>query len=369
MGRKKRKRAQDEQQEEDGDDGGAATPAAGGEAPPQPSSLLLKSKKKKKKKRRRTAETETEEVEGERYHSDAGGDGDEEPALELEGAFVRGFMYLIDRMRGTVYDADRDGDGNLVRAGSVGENGELVIDYEKFPSRYPYDVDQDDHCETPQDAYEDVDPILSELARSRGKSKSALAIYDPFFCQGSVVKRLEVLGFENVYNRKEDFYKKKDAPPEHDVLLTNPPYSADHIQNVVEYCCASSKPWLLLLPSFVYMKDYYKEAVIACEKKGGVLLIAPPRRYSYHSPKDCRSNVKAGARKTSPFTSFWYVYCGSKALTEKVIEALGSVDAERRCVACRRPEDLPYKLMDSNDPVRKKARDRERSERRKKKPK
>jgi hypothetical protein len=37
--------------------------------------------------------------------------------------------------------------------------------------------------------------------------------------------------------QKEDFYQviERNAEPEHDVLLTNPPYSADHIEAILQY--------------------------------------------------------------------------------------------------------------------------------------
>jgi hypothetical protein len=42
--------------------------------------------------------------------------------------------------------------------------------------------------------------------------------------------------------------------PEFDVLLTNPPYSDDHPDRLVRFACASGKPWLLLVPNWVYTK-------------------------------------------------------------------------------------------------------------------
>lgn len=134
-------------------------------------------------------------------------------------------------------------------------------------------------------------------------AKAALRIYDPFFCEGRVVRLLSGLGFENVYNRNEDFYAAKaagmkarrwwqhvwfhrhrgDQPssesdsiqrcttwiahhrlplhptshnanaatgklPEFDVLVTNPPFSGDHIERTLAFALACRKPWFLLLP-------------------------------------------------------------------------------------------------------------------------
>lgn len=72
--------------------------------------------------------------------------------------------------------------------------------------QYPYPVEDADHCETPEAAYRDIAGVLEFLALRMGKDRSNLSIYDPFFCEGSIVSRLGALGFQNVYNRCEDFY-------------------------------------------------------------------------------------------------------------------------------------------------------------------
>lgn len=40
---------------------------------------------------------------------------------------------------------------------------------------------------------------------------------------------LKALGFNNVYNKCEDFYSVET--PDFDVLLTNPPYSGEHVSH------------------------------------------------------------------------------------------------------------------------------------------
>jgi len=97
---------------------------------------------------------------------------------------------------------------------------------------FPYDVDEDDHCESPQVAYEHILPLLRTLQQN---IPHTLRIYDPYFCDGAVIKNLESLGFTDVYNKKEDCYNIWKTPsmyPAFDVLVTNPPYSQDHIQKV-----------------------------------------------------------------------------------------------------------------------------------------
>jgi hypothetical protein len=81
-------------------------------------------------------------------------------------------------------------------------------------------------------------------------------------CQGSVKRHLAEQGFKCVHNECEDFYARLAAKdlPEYDVLLTNPPYSSDHLQKIVRHVTTSGKPWLLLVPNFVYVKEYYRSA-------------------------------------------------------------------------------------------------------------
>lgn len=98
-------------------------------------------------------------------------------------------------------------------------------------------VETDDHCETSPRAYDDIAPLLTLLARNLGKAPQDLAVYDPYFCAGGTKLHLAKLGFPNVYNECEDFYAVIDGKrvPEHDVIVTNPPYSGDHVKRLLRY--------------------------------------------------------------------------------------------------------------------------------------
>ena len=60
--------------------------------------------------------------------------------------------------------------------------------------------------------------MLSWIAGKLGKAKRELAVYDPYFCNGAVIKNLAARGFQNVYNRNEDFYKviSENKQPDYD---------------------------------------------------------------------------------------------------------------------------------------------------------
>ena len=103
------------------------------------------------------------------------------------------------------------------------------------------------------------------------------------------------LGFTSVHNVNEDFYRNVDEGniPEHDVLLTNPPYSGDHFRRILSFCGASTKPWFLLLPNFVCRKTYYRDAI--GPRANPLFLIPDPLKpYRYWAPgrKGSRSETK-----------------------------------------------------------------------------
>ena len=157
---------------------------------------------------------------------------------------------------------------------------------------YSFNPDDSDHCETPLEAYEDIANYLEQLAIEMLKSKTELRIYDPYFCEGGVKTNLEKLGFTNVYNKNEDFYHmiSNNLCPEFDVIITNPPYSNDHMERLLMFCIQSVKPFFLLLPNFVYTKDYYTKNILGRGKflQAMLFYIVPKRRYKYSTPKGRR---------------------------------------------------------------------------------
>jgi hypothetical protein len=185
---------------------------------------------------------------------------------------------------------------------------------------FPFVTEADDHCESPLDAYHDIMPLLKHLS---GNETEKFCIYDPYYCDGGVTQNLKELGFPNVYNRKEDCYavwSDVDQCPKFDCLVTNPPYSADHIERLVKHVTSSTfatgKPWFLLLPQWVHKKEFYQAATDALRP----FYLVPHKRYVYVPPKDFRESRKSDVhKKSSPFVSMWYVYGGSAKQTEAII--------------------------------------------------
>ncbi len=118
------------------------------------------------------------------------------------------------------------------------QRDEDVVDKEKKskPSNkdWAFEVDYNDHFETPLVAYEDLKNALLEIARNLGKSAEELVIYDPYYCQGNMVSRLQSLGFKNIVNRNRDFYKdvKNKTLPGNSMTIVK-----TEIINCVEHDC------------------------------------------------------------------------------------------------------------------------------------
>ena len=114
-----------------------------------------------------------------------------------------------------------------------------------FLSYWPFETNYNDHFETPQAAYADVLPLLAACAKQAhgdGAGLETLRVYDPYYCQGAMQQALAALGCarDKLINENRDFYADVAAGtlPAHEVLLTNPPYSADHKQRLLDFLLA-----------------------------------------------------------------------------------------------------------------------------------
>ena len=70
-----------------------------------------------------------------------------------------------------------------------------------------FEVDYNDHFETPLIAYQELLPALQALQEELHiTDKSSCKIYDPYFYQGRMVEYMRSLGYDNVLNFNRDFY-------------------------------------------------------------------------------------------------------------------------------------------------------------------
>jgi hypothetical protein len=167
----------------------------------------------------------------------------------------------------------------------------------------PFECEEGDHAETPLRAYADLVPFLDFVCAKLGKPRAKLRVYDPYYCQGGVAGHLASLGFTSVHNQPDDFFavQAAGAVPEHDVLITNPAYSGDHIPRLLQFAVSNRRPWMLLLPFWVCRKDFYTSCIA---KRNLPFFLCPKKRYFYLNG---RAREGQQAKVTAPFDSFWYV--------------------------------------------------------------
>jgi hypothetical protein len=128
--------------------------------------------------------------------------------------------------------------------------------------------------------------------------------------------------------------------PDYDILITNPPYSGEHKQKLLQYLLNATsrnsdkrKPYALLLPAYTATKSYWKEFIADLEKQpnlstnlnsdtsaiitsssainlnpnpsattssSDVLYLLPPDSYQYRHPEGT-------GKDTPPFFSAWFM--------------------------------------------------------------
>ncbi len=157
------------------------------------------------------------------------------------------------------------------------------------------------------------------------------------------MRHLAALGFTNVHNECVDFYDVLEAGelPPHDVVVTNPPYSGNHVEMLLRFAGMHDKPYLMLMPNHVCLKPFFfpllspnggsimpsgkwcpnpispstdADSSSSPGRSGaGPVFVCPRKRYYYWTPKAMRPQDKHGhcnsilGQRTSPFISFWYV--------------------------------------------------------------
>ena len=250
-----------------------------------------------------------------RSDADRSADKTHHGVLNVEGVVVDGKLVLVDRESKHVYSSTRRAhDGTHLRVGvwdpetgTVRRLPRRDVDAQRAPPRnsnektpnanenddddddtlgsarmeappseitHAFEVDPDDHCETSPEAHGNVVNFLAKIAERVGKRPSDLVIYDPYYCAGGTKRSFATLGFKNVINPNEDFYDvlARDAVPTHDVLITNPPYSANHVERCLTFAAENlekhARPYFLLLPSYVVNKPYYVDALLTGGARG-----------------------------------------------------------------------------------------------------
>lgn len=200
-----------------------------------------------------------------------------------------------------------------------------------------------DHCETPFQAYQDLNSLLMAFCKSLDLNPSSLKIWDPYFCNGMVKEHLDQLGFTNVRNENRDFYQriKDNDMPEYDMILTNPPYSDDHVDKLLQFCKSQSKPFALLMPNWVARKKVYG-------LKGDQLFyLSPTEAYTYIMPSwaEARKDYVGDDGLTRPYVSSWYIGGVSKQSSERFHDEMDRISKNQSWVVAKTIKGLKWKIQ------------------------
>ena len=201
---------------------------------------------------------------------------------------------------------------------------------------HPFKSEFGDHFSTSNVALCDFVPVLKCLRDEHRKGE--FKVYDPYYCDGSVKQRLKDLGFPNVIHENRDFYAdvKSNRVPDHDVLVTNPPYSSTHKIRILEYALTrnSKRPFALLLPSYVVSKQWYKKAIrkYLTSSQEQPFFVVPKTKYEYEHPT-------GKGHETSPFESLWIV-CAWEATEKLYTRSKALVQNAKQAAVYRTPMEL-----------------------------
>lgn len=216
-------------------------------------------------------------------------------------------------------------------------------------SDFDYEVDYNDHFETPVEAYKEIFPVMRHVMTMRNNTSSSpkeWTVYDPYYCNGRTSRLLtQELGIGHVVHEKRDFYVdilNDTLPANYDIFMTNPPYSDDHKQKCIQFCInnvwlENRRPFFLLMPCYVASRHYYRKMISTAESvstSGGtavlieddIMYVIPSVPYKYDHPEGTGYDV-------SPFDSLWFCCIGRENIASFKHELLSSSSTNRIRIA------------------------------------
>jgi len=217
-----------------------------------------------------------------------------------------------------------------------------------------------DHCETPGNALRHIAPLLRQVSQRlypeeewRASAKK-LRIYDPYYCQGNIKKRLNKLGFEDIYNENVDFYQsiREGTFPEFDVVVTNPPFTEkEHLSAALEFAIDQGKPWFMVFPTMGLFYDHFvnvTESIRASDRPP--MYIFPRKKYNFKTPPPFPpppTKNRALARTRSKLTStLWCVHgCADPEMHDAILSGSHSSNGLADCRIIADLEDIPSDMV------------------------
>jgi hypothetical protein len=189
------------------------------------------------------------------------------------------------------------------------------------------------------------------------RKKDFLQLYDPYYCQGTIIKRLASVGFPSTINQDVDFYNtiSEAKIPLHDVVLTNPPYSGDHIQRAFSFVTSKKqimmkRPWAMLLPTNVYLRQWYPSSS-SSSSPSNVLYLCPHQKYSFqidtlknNDEKKDEKNEEEEASHHTPYHTMWYIGGLSEEMKMKIVNGWDECELRHTCTLASTVDELPRRI-------------------------
>jgi hypothetical protein len=110
--------------------------------------------------------------------------------------------------------------------------------------------------ETTEDDHPTPVWLWKELVKSLPELRT-LALWDPFYCDGTTKGRMKEAGMEKVRYSKVDFFKALDPPyrTANRLIVTNPPFSIK--KRIIEELEQRERPYIMLVPLQVLGRKYF----------------------------------------------------------------------------------------------------------------
>ncbi|RNF25654.1 methyltransferase [Trypanosoma conorhini] len=202
------------------------------------------------------------------------------------------------------------------------------------PLSHPFKAEFNDHFETSMEALRDIAVVVEQLRLLlRPSAPENFVVYDPYYCAGTVVRHWNALGVQRVIHENRDFYKdvaEGKVPLDYDMLVTNPPFSGDHIERLFGYLVATKKPFAFLVPDYTAAKDWYRAAV-----RRHFTLAPSSGKGDINAPRHARPKAPAAALQPPPFLRL-----DPPASTDKILDAT-STNKEEETDTCGGGEAVP----------------------------
>ncbi|PBJ74221.1 methyltransferase [Trypanosoma cruzi] len=165
---------------------------------------------------------------------------------------------------------------------------------------HPFRAEFNDHFETSLEALRDIAVVVDQLRLLlRPSAPENFVVYDPYYCAGTIVRYWNTLGVQRVIHANRDFCKdiaEGDDPDDYDMLVTNPPFSGDHIERLFNYLVTRKKPFAFLVPDYTATKDWYRTAV-----RRHFTPVPPSGKGDINASRHTRPNVSAALLQPPPF--------------------------------------------------------------------